>query len=130
MPCPPRGGGAGGRRVHASKRIPALRPGEVTHKALHKLVGDLSTRSDDFRRRWFSHDVRTHAGGVKHFRHHVAGDLALAYESMDLRGEPGLSMTVFTAEPGSPTAQALALLASWAATQEGAPAGVPLPRSY
>lgn len=43
---------------------------------------------------------------------------------MDLRSEPGLSMTIFTAEPGSPTAQALALLASWAATQADAPAGL------
>ena len=37
---------------------------------------------------------------------------------MDLRSEPGLSMTIFTAEPDSPTAQALALLASLAATQQ------------
>ncbi|MGJ6965659.1 helix-turn-helix transcriptional regulator [Streptosporangium sp. G11] len=91
-------------------------------KALHDLVGELSTRSDDFRRRWGSHNVRTHAGGLKHFHHHVVGDLALAYESMDLRGDPGLSMTIFTAEPGSSTAHALALLASWAATQESTPA--------
>jgi hypothetical protein len=92
-------------------------------KDLHDLVGELSTRSGELRRRWGSHDVRTHAGGTKHYHHHhVVGDLALAYESMDLRGEPGLSMTIFTAEPGSPTAHALALLASWAATQEAAPA--------
>jgi transcriptional regulator with XRE-family HTH domain len=87
-------------------------------KGLHDLVGELSTRSDEFRRRWGSHNVRTHAGGTKHFHHHIVGDLALAYKSMDLRSEPGLSMTIFTAEPGSPTAHALALLASWEATQE------------
>jgi transcriptional regulator with XRE-family HTH domain len=92
-------------------------------KGLHDLIGELSTRSEEFRRRWGSHNIRTHAGGTKHYRHHVVGDLDLAYETMDLRGEPGLSMTIFSAEPGSPTAQALALLASWAATHESIVSG-------
>jgi transcriptional regulator with XRE-family HTH domain len=87
-------------------------------KGLHDLVGELSTRSDEFRRRWAAHDVRIHGSGVKHFHHHVVGDLALAYESMDLQAEPGLVMTVYAAEPDSPTAHALALLASWAATAD------------
>jgi hypothetical protein len=87
-------------------------------KELQDLVGELSTRSEEFRRRWGAHNVRTHAGGAKHYHHHMVGDLTLAYQSMDLRGEPGLSMTIFTAEPESPTAQALALLASWAATDD------------
>jgi transcriptional regulator with XRE-family HTH domain len=89
-------------------------------KALHDLVGELSTRSDEFRRRWGAHNVRTHGAGVKHFHHHVVGDLALAYESLDLRAEPALTMTIYAAEPDSATAHALALLASWAATQEEA----------
>ncbi len=87
-------------------------------KGIHDLVGELSTRSDEFRRRWGSHNVRTHAGGTKGFHHQVVGDLTLAYESLDLRAEPGLTMTIYTAEPNSPTAHALALLASWAATQD------------
>lgn len=86
-------------------------------KRLHELVGELSTRSDEFRRRWNAHDVRTHGTGVKHFHHHVVGDLELAYESLDLRAEPGLTLTVYSAAPASPTAHALALLASWAATE-------------
>ncbi|GAA1869737.1 helix-turn-helix transcriptional regulator [Asanoa iriomotensis] len=85
-------------------------------KGLHDLVGELSTRSDDFRRRWGAHNVRTHGSGVKHFHHRIVGDLTLAYESLDLRAEPGLTMTIFSPEPDSPTAQALTLLASWAAT--------------
>ena len=44
-------------------------------KALHDLVGELSTRSDEFRRRWGAHDVRLHGAGIKHFHHHVVGDL-------------------------------------------------------
>ena len=87
-------------------------------KGLHDLVGELSTRSEEFRRRWGAHNVRTHGAGTKHFHHHIVGDLALAYESLDLRAEPGLTMTIYTAEPGSPTAESLSLLASWAATRQ------------
>jgi transcriptional regulator with XRE-family HTH domain len=86
-------------------------------RRLHELVGELSTRSEEFRRRWHAHDVRTHGTGVKHVHHHVVGDLELAYEGLDLRAEPGLTLTVYSAAPGSPTAHALALLASWAATE-------------
>jgi transcriptional regulator with XRE-family HTH domain len=86
-------------------------------RGLQDLVGELSTRSDDFRRRWGAHNVRTHGAGVKHFHHHVVGDLTLAYESLDLRAEPDLTLTLYTAEPDSPTAHALALLASWASTE-------------
>jgi hypothetical protein len=85
-------------------------------KPLHDLIGELSTRSDEFRRRWSAHNVRTHGTGVKTFHHHVVGELTLAWESLDLRAEPGLTMTIYAAEPGSPTEHALALLASWAAT--------------
>jgi len=85
-------------------------------KGLHDLVGELSTRSDEFRRRWGAHNVRTHGAGVKHFHHHVVGDMALTYESLDLRAEPGLTMTIYAAERDPPTAHALTLLASWATT--------------
>ena len=88
-------------------------------KELHDLVGELSTRSDEFRRRWSSHNVRTHGAGTKRFHHHEVGDLELAYESMDMISDPGLTLTLYAAEPSSPTAHALDLLASWttAATQ-------------
>ena len=89
-------------------------------KELHDLVGELSTRSQDFRRRWSAHDVRLHGAGTKYFHHHVVGDLTLAYESLDMVSEPGLTLTIYAAEPASATEHALALLASWAATQEPA----------
>jgi transcriptional regulator with XRE-family HTH domain len=98
-------------------------------KGLHDLVGELSTRSDDFRRRWGAHNVRTHGTGVKHFHHHIVGELTLAYESMDLRAEPDLTMTIYAAEPASPTEDALRLLASWAATQEAVTAIAGRPHS-
>ena len=76
-------------------------------KALHDLVGELSTRSEDFRRRWAAHNVRTHGTGTKRFHHHVVGELTLAYEDLDLTAEPGLTLTIYAAEPASPTAEAL-----------------------
>jgi transcriptional regulator with XRE-family HTH domain len=85
-------------------------------KKLHDLVGQLATRSDDFRRRWSAHNVRIHGAGVKHFHHHAVGPLALAYETVDMTAEPGLSMTVYAAEPGSPSEDGLRLLATWAAS--------------
>jgi transcriptional regulator with XRE-family HTH domain len=88
------------------------------NKDLHDLVGELSTRSEDFRRRWSAHNVRYHGAGTKHFHHQVVGDLELAYESVDMISEPGLTMTIYAAEPSSPTEHALALLVSWAATQK------------
>ncbi|TCO15660.1 helix-turn-helix protein [Kribbella steppae] len=82
-------------------------------KELHDLVGEVATRSEDFRRRWSSHNVRYHGAGVKHFHHHIVGDLELAYESVDMISDPGLTLTLYAAEPASPTAHALDLLASW-----------------
>ena len=47
----------------------------------------------------------------------MVGDLDLSYESVDMISDPGLSLTIYAAEPGSPTAHALDLLASWQATE-------------
>lgn len=85
-------------------------------KDLHDLVGELSTRSDEFRTRWGTHNVRVHSSGTKRFHHPIVGEVTLSYESMDMPNEPDLAFTIYTAEPGSPSAQALRLLASWAAT--------------
>ena len=86
--------------------------------ALIALVGELSTQSEFFRKRWASHDVQFHRSGHKRLRHPVIGQLDLNYESMELPSEPGLILNVYTAAPDTPTADALKMLASWAATQE------------
>jgi transcriptional regulator with XRE-family HTH domain len=83
---------------------------------LAELIGELSTRSDVFRRRWAAHDVRLHRTGIKRLHHPVVGDLTLAYESMELTADSGLRLNAYSAEPGSPSSDALALLASWSAT--------------
>jgi transcriptional regulator with XRE-family HTH domain len=85
-------------------------------KALTDLVGELVTRSDDFRIRWAAHNVRLHHTGVKHFHHPVVGRLDLAFEAMPLPADPGLTMTAYSAQAGTPSSDALRLLASWAAT--------------
>ncbi|WP_328722583.1 helix-turn-helix transcriptional regulator [Streptomyces sp. NBC_00247] len=87
-------------------------------KELHDLVGELSTRSDEFRTRWGAHDVRHHGTGTKRYHHAVVGALTLAYEGLEMAAEPGLTLTVYTAEPGSPSEEGLRLLASWAATRD------------
>ncbi len=86
------------------------------NKELADLVGELATRSDTFRVRWAAHDVRLHRSGVKHFHHPAIGSVELAFEALDLPADHGLTLTAYSAEPGSPSEDALRLLASWAAT--------------
>jgi MmyB-like transcription regulator ligand binding domain/Helix-turn-helix domain len=83
---------------------------------LTALIGEMSTRSDDFRTRWAAHDVNVHRTGTKKLNHPVVGPLTLAYEVLDLRGDPGQRINVYSAEPASPSQEALDLLASWAST--------------
>ncbi|MYW05209.1 helix-turn-helix transcriptional regulator [Streptomyces sp. SID3343] len=85
-------------------------------KDLHDLVGELSTRSDDFRTRWGAHNVRHHGTGTKRYHHPTIGELTLAYEGLEMAAEPGLTLTIYAAEPGSPSEEGLRILASWAAT--------------
>ena len=96
-----------------------LEAGRNPHdQALIELVGLLSTRSELFRQRWASHDVQFHRSGQKRLRHPAVGQLDLDFESMELSSAPGLQFNVYTAPAGSPTADALKLLASWAASQD------------
>ena len=95
-------------------------------RALSNLVGELSTRSENFRSWWAAHNVRFHRSGVKRFHHPAVGDLTLAFEAFDLAADEGLRISAYTAEPGSPSDDALKLLATWAATLDqatAAPAG-------
>ena len=85
-------------------------------RRLSDLIGELSTRSDDFRRRWAAHDVQIHTTGIKLIHHPVVGDLDLPYESFPLSHHLTQSLLTYTAEPGSPSQDALTLLASWAAS--------------
>ena len=81
-------------------------------RELSDLVGELSTRSDRFRTFWAAHNVRRHDTGVKGVRHPLVGEVSFTYESMDLAADPGLTIYVYTVEPGSKSAEALSQLVS------------------
>ncbi|OHT85369.1 transcriptional regulator [Mycobacteroides saopaulense] len=87
---------------------------------LSHLVGQLSTRSDDFRTRWGSHDVRFHHTGSKALHHRAVGRLDLTFNALELAADPGLTLYVMTDEPNSTTAERLTLLGSWAVTDRQA----------
>ncbi|MFI7402893.1 helix-turn-helix domain-containing protein [Streptomyces sp. NPDC049541] len=82
---------------------------------LSALVGELSVKSEEFRRLWAMHDVKEKSHGVKHLHHPLVGDLMLNYESFPVTDGSDQALLVYHAEPGSPSAEALRLLASWGA---------------
>jgi transcriptional regulator with XRE-family HTH domain len=85
---------------------------DPTHPRATAIVGELSIRSAEFRRLWARHDVRESVSGTKTFRVPEVGDIVLDWDTYPLPGNPGPFMLVFTAEPGSPDADRLRLLAS------------------
>jgi hypothetical protein len=89
-------------------------------RELSDLVGELSTQSGH----WAAHNVRLHNQGIKQFDHPIVGDLELSYNRIELPGDPGLAVIAYTPEPGSKSADAFSLLASWAATEDAQEAGL------
>ncbi|MET7416412.1 MULTISPECIES: helix-turn-helix domain-containing protein [Streptomyces] len=87
---------------------------------LSALVGELSVKSDEFRRLWATHNVKEKGHGVKLVRHPLAGDLTLSYETLNLPDDEEQHLVTYHAEPGSESAQALRLLASWGSDAAGA----------
>ena len=110
---------AGANSIVASLRIEA---GRNPHdRALTDLIGELVTRSDVFRTRWASHDVRFHRTGTKRIHHPDVGDLVFEYEALELPADPALVMFTMTPAVDTPTEERLRLLGSLAATK-GQPA--------
>jgi transcriptional regulator with XRE-family HTH domain len=107
--------------AHATVAVLRSAAGRDPHdRALTDLVGELATRSDFFRVEWASHNVTLHQHGTKHFQHPVVGLIDVTFDSMPLPADPGLTLTAYSTEPGTPSEDALNLLASWNAT---APSG-------
>jgi len=109
---------------HAADDIAAMLRSEAGNnphdKELIELIGELSTRSGEFRRRWAAHDVRFHRTGRKRLVHPIVGVLDLDFEAMEFPAHPGLTLLAYTAPADSPTADSLKMLASWAVTAEQA----------
>lgn len=84
--------------------------------AITQIVGELATQSVEFRTRWAAHNVTTHRNGAKQFCHPEFGDLTLTYNVFEVAAAPGLSLVGYTAQPNSPSAQALSIMSSWSVT--------------
>jgi len=97
-------------------------------RALHDLIGELSTRSEVFRAKWAAHNVRRHGTGTKAFLHPVVGELHFVYEGLEVTEDPGLQFMIYTPRPGTDTDERLALLGSWAASQSWAAPRTPIRR--
>lgn len=98
--------------VVASLRIEAGR--NPYDRGLTDLIGELSTRSEEFRTWWASHNVRLHRTSTKRMHHPVAGELELTGEALELPGDTGLTLITYTVEPATSSAQALQFLSNWA----------------
>ena len=103
--------GAVARDTVSALRIEAGR--NPYDRRLSDLVGELSTRSEEFRTWWASHNVRLHRTSTKQMHHPVVGDLELTGEALALPGDTGLTIITYTVEPHSASEQALNFLASW-----------------
>ncbi|MGW4634663.1 helix-turn-helix domain-containing protein [Nocardia sp. NPDC004415] len=98
-------------------RVLRAQAGVAPHdKRLTELIGELSTRSEDFRARWAAHDVGRHRMGTKFLQHREVGELVLGFEQLTLDSAPSITLSAYVAEPASPTAERLQLLAAWRAT--------------
>ncbi|MQM26259.1 helix-turn-helix domain-containing protein [Glycomyces albidus] len=104
------------RTVAAIIRLEAGR--DPLNRELTALIGELSTRSPQFRTDWAGHDVHLHRTGVKSFRHPEVGVLEVAFDVFEMAGDPGLQIVAYSPPPGTGTADKFALLESWAATRE------------
>ena len=99
---------AGALRVEAGR--------DPRNRSLSDLIGELSTRSEEFAIRWARQNVRLHRTARKRLHNRVVGDIELTGDALELVGD-GLILIAYTAEPGSQAADQLSLLATWQATQ-------------
>lgn len=88
---------------------------DPSDRALMALVGELATRSTDFRTWWGGHTVRIHSTGTKRIHHPIVGDLTIGYEVLTVASAPGIGLTAYLTEPATPSADAMNLLRNWAA---------------
>jgi len=104
--------------VGVLRRAAGLHPDD---EELAALVGELSVKSAEFAQWWASADVHEKTYGSKRYAHPIVGELELRYETLALPGD-GLQLLTYAAQPGTPSATALKLLAQLAADADAAPA--------
>ncbi|UFS59435.1 helix-turn-helix transcriptional regulator [Subtercola endophyticus] len=98
---------------------------------LPELIHDLAQQSPEFARWWAGHDVRSLSNGSKTYRHPQMGEITVHCEALEIPGDHQ-RLCIYTAEPGTPSQQALLLLAALrrpdAAARTAAGKGVTQPR--
>jgi transcriptional regulator with XRE-family HTH domain len=99
----------------------ALTGPNVDDPQLEELVGELSVRSERFRRLWARHDVKPKRSGRTRIENPQVGPLELGYEKLPIADTDRMTLVLYHAEPGSRSAQALSLLASTAADAASEP---------
>jgi transcriptional regulator with XRE-family HTH domain len=87
---------------------------------LRRLVSELTEASADFARHWADYRLYEHSHGVKRFFNETVGELKVNYETLPLPADRGQTVIVYAADPGSPSAEKLQLLASWTTTRSPA----------
>lgn len=102
------------RTTAAMMRLEAGR--DPLNAELTALIGELSTRSPQFREDWARQDVHQHKTGVKSFRHPEVGVVAVMFDVFEMPGEAGLMIVTYSPPPGTGTAEKFAVLADWAAS--------------
>lgn len=85
-------------------------------RKLSDLIGELCTRSDEFRTRWGAHNVLQQKAGAKRLHHRIVGEMTVDFDVLEIVAEPGLMLYTYSTEPGSASEDSLQLLANWAAT--------------
>lgn len=85
---------------------------------LRRLVDRLSADAD-FRHWWGAHEVAVQGNGNKEFRHPLVGTLILDWDTLASPVTPGQHVVVWSAQPGSPSEEALRRLAELTGAGEG-----------
>ncbi|WP_326589901.1 helix-turn-helix transcriptional regulator [Streptomyces brevispora] len=99
-----------------------LEAGRYPHdRRLTDLVGELTVRSPEFSTWWNDHRVLRRTHGAKHYHHPLVGDLHFSYECLQPPGDADQTLCLYNAEPDSPTAQSLQILAGWNTPSAPAP---------
>ncbi|WP_285723945.1 helix-turn-helix transcriptional regulator [Psychromicrobium xiongbiense] len=110
----------------AADTVGALRTDIGRHPSdsqANQLVGELAVDSEQFRQWWAGHHVAARASGLIHFHHPIVGDLDLNFEDLTSPDDPDQVLRIYSAKPGSPSADCLSLLGSYGAAPASAPAG-------
>jgi transcriptional regulator with XRE-family HTH domain len=102
----------------AVARLRALAGPDIDDPRLAELVGELSVRSDRFRRLWARHDIEAAAVPVRTFDHPLVGSIELQSEWLAITGADGQMLVVYHAVPGSRSEQALIRLAAMTAGEQ------------